>query len=256
MFELNGEQYSLQQVEEASKQSSMSLDDYISEYGLIKTKDEGKTNGAVETDAAVAPVPEQASESTESESVDISSESQPIDNSQEAILKRRKLNALEEAAIMQQPVELDEVVVTAKAPKPFSYWKDLVLSPEYEDAFEQIQKDTGEFSSTKDQGFLGYLGQLGKLFSATKSKDEESTYEPLNLDLFTRIEIAKDLDSKTLEKAKKGFLNLKEKESIIKKAKGSVVNRSLSTLENDLKQKQRMITEIESIINKLFDDFK
>ena len=233
MFELNGEQYSLQQVEEASKQSSMSLDDYISEYGLIKTKDEGKTNGAVETDAAVAPVPEQASESTESESVDISSESQPIDNSQEAILKRRKLNALEEAAIMQQPVELDEVVVTAKAPKPFSYWKDLVLSPEYEDAFEQIQKDTGEFSSTKDQGFLGYLGQLGKLFSATKSKDEESTYEPLNLDLFTRIEIAKDLDSKTLEKAKKGFLNLKEKESIIKKAKGSVVNRSLSTLEND-----------------------
>jgi hypothetical protein len=36
MFELNGEQYSLQQVEEAAKQSSMSLDDYVSEYGLIK----------------------------------------------------------------------------------------------------------------------------------------------------------------------------------------------------------------------------
>jgi hypothetical protein len=160
-------------------------------------------------------------------------ESQQIDNSPEAIFKRRKLNALEEAAIMQQPIELDEVVVTADAPKPFSYWKDLVLSPEYEEAFEQIQKDTGEFSNTKDQGFLGYLGQLGKLFSATASKDEEPTYEPLNLDLFTRIEIAKNLDPKTLEKARKGFLNLKEKESIIKKAKGSVINRSLSTLEND-----------------------
>jgi hypothetical protein len=80
---------------------------------------------------------------------------------------------------------------------------------------------------------LGYLGQLGKLFSATASRDEEPTYEPLNLDLFTRIEIAKDLDPRTLEKARKGFLSLKEKESIIKKAKGSVINRSLSTLEND-----------------------
>jgi hypothetical protein len=196
-------------------------------------EEEGKTNGVADEGATVTPTTGTAPESTESESVDISSESQPIDNSQEAILKRRKLNALEEAAIMQQPVELDEVVVTADAPKPFSYWKDLVLSPEYEEAFEQIQKDTGEFSSTKDQGFLGYLGQLGKLFSATKSKDEESTYEPLNLDLFTRIEIAKDLDSRTLEKARKGFLNLKEKESIIKKAKGSVIDRSLSTLEND-----------------------
>ena len=55
---------------------------------------------------------------------------------------------------MKQSVELDEVVVTAEAPRPDSYWKDLVLSPEYEEAFEQIQKDTGEFSSTKDQGFL------------------------------------------------------------------------------------------------------
>lgn len=117
MFELNGEQYSLQQVEEASKQSSMSLDDYISEYGLIKTKDEGKTNGAVETDAAVAPVPEQASESTESESVDISSESQPIDNSPEAIFKRRKQTALDQAAIDQfGEIELEEVVVTAEDP--------------------------------------------------------------------------------------------------------------------------------------------
>jgi guanyl-specific ribonuclease Sa len=155
MFELNGEQYSLDQVEEAAKQSNLSLDDYIKEYSIIKLDEEGKTNGVAETGATVTPEAGQAPESMELESVDTSLESQQIDNSQEAILKRRKLNALEEAAIMQQPVELDEVVVTADAPKPFSYWKDLVLSPEYEEAFEQIQKDTGEFSSTKDQGFFG-----------------------------------------------------------------------------------------------------
>ena len=242
MFRYKGFDYSLDQVTQAAEDKGLSVDDYVSEFGLetvdnteeIQTDpNEGKTNGVAETGATVTPTTGQAPEVTELESVDTSLESQQIDNSQEAILKRRKLNALEEAAIMQQPVELDEVVVTADAPKPFSYWKDLVLSPDYEEAFEQIQKDTGEFSNTKDQGFLGYLGQLGKLFSATKSKDEQSTYEPLNLDLFTRIEIAKDLNPRTLEKARKGFLNLKEKESIIKKAKGSVINRSLSTLEND-----------------------
>ena len=96
MFKYKGFDYNLDkvtQVEEAAKQSSMSLGEYVSEYGLVKTEDEGKTNGVAQTDAAVAPVPEQASESTESESVDISSESQPIDNSQEAILKRRKLTS-------------------------------------------------------------------------------------------------------------------------------------------------------------------
>ena len=34
MFELNGEQYSLEQVQEAAKQSNLSLDDYISEYNI------------------------------------------------------------------------------------------------------------------------------------------------------------------------------------------------------------------------------
>ena len=195
---------------------------------------EGKTNGAVAKGATATPVTGQAPESTESDSVDTSGELQQIDNSPEAILKRRKLNALEEAAIMQQDIELDEVVVTAEAPKPFSYWKDLVLSPEYEEAFSQIQKDTGEFSSTKDQGILEYIKQFGKAIYAPASKKEDSTYDPINLDLFTRIEIAKKLDKKTLQKAQGGFLNLKEKEKLISDAKAKVVERSLYTLENDL----------------------
>ena len=201
----------------------------------IQTEPKGKTNGAVAKGATATPKTGQAPESTESESVDTSLDSiDPLDNSKEAILKRRKLNALEEAAIMQQPVELEEVVVTAEAPKPFSYWKDLVLSPEYEEAFEQIQKDTGEFASTKDQGVLEYIKQFGKAIYAPASKEEEPTYETLPIDLFTRIEIAKKLDKRTLQKAKGGFLNLKEKEQLIKDAKAKVVERSLFTLENDL----------------------
>ena len=43
----------------------------------ITELNEGKTNGAVETDAAVAPTPDTASESTELDSVDTSGELQP-----------------------------------------------------------------------------------------------------------------------------------------------------------------------------------
>ena len=78
---------------------------------------EGKTSDVATVDAAVTSKPDTASESTELESVDTSLEYPgELDTSREAILKRRKLNALEEAAIMQQDIELDEVVVTAKAP--------------------------------------------------------------------------------------------------------------------------------------------
>ena len=77
MFELNGEQYSLEQVQEAAKQSNLSLDNYIAEYNIKKLDNEGKTNGVAETGATVTPQPEQASENTESDSVDTSSVSQP-----------------------------------------------------------------------------------------------------------------------------------------------------------------------------------
>jgi len=96
MFELNGKEYSLEDVEQAAASSNISLDEYIKKAGL-KTIEPGKTNGAVETDAAVAPVPEQASESTELESVDISSESQPKRSvrgeQRKKELQRRKTNS-------------------------------------------------------------------------------------------------------------------------------------------------------------------
>ncbi len=95
MFKLNGTEYSLEEVTSAAESSNLSVDEYVNEFGLETvevtdetqtTPNEGKTNGAVETDAAVAPVttPSRASmivdaqpESTESDSVDISLESQP-----------------------------------------------------------------------------------------------------------------------------------------------------------------------------------
>ena len=117
MFELNGEQYSLDQVEEAAKQSNLSLDDYIKEYSIVKLDEEGKTNGVAEEGATVTPTTGPAPETTESDSVDTSSESQQIDNSPEAIFKRRKQAALDQAAIDQfGEIELEDVVVTAEDP--------------------------------------------------------------------------------------------------------------------------------------------
>ena len=214
------------------------IDDYSTLLGV------GKQTGVAEMGAAVTPTGE-APEVTELESVDISLDSQPKRSARGENRKKE----LEKRQAKQDQSLSDDFATTAEAPedpKPFSYWKNLVLSPEYEEVFEQIQKDTGEFSNTKDQGFLTYLGQFAKMFSAPVSRYEEPTYEtspgssikpvgtgPAFLGLLTRIEIAKDLDKRTFEKAKLGFLSLKEKEELIKKAKASVVNRSLSTLEND-----------------------
>jgi hypothetical protein len=95
MFKLNGTEFSLEEVTSAAESSNLSVDEYVNEFGLetVEVTDEiqkpvteGKTNGAVGVDAAVAPVatPSRASmivdaqpESTELESVDTSGESQP-----------------------------------------------------------------------------------------------------------------------------------------------------------------------------------
>jgi len=75
---------------------------------------EGKTNDTVETGAPAVSVTGQAPESTVSESVDTSGELQQIDNSPEAIFKRRKQAAIDQAAIDKSgEIELEEVVVTA-----------------------------------------------------------------------------------------------------------------------------------------------
>jgi len=95
MFKYQGFDYSLEQVTEAADNLGLTVDEYVNKHGLETvevteevqtTPTKGKTNGAVGTDAAVAPVttPSRASmivdaqpESTELESVDTSGESQP-----------------------------------------------------------------------------------------------------------------------------------------------------------------------------------
>ena len=140
MFRYKGFDYSLDQVTQAAENKGLSVDDYVSEFGLetvdnteeIQTDpNEGKTNGVAETGATVTPTTGQAPETTELESVDTSSGSQPIDNSPEAIFKRRKQAALDQAAIDQfGEIELEEVVVTAK---------DTIADKNPEDLLETIQ---------------------------------------------------------------------------------------------------------------------
>ena len=95
MFKYQGFEYTLDEVTQAAQKENISVDEYANKHGLETvevtdeiqtTPTEGKTNGAVGTDAAVAPVttPSRASmivdaqpESTELESVDTSGESQP-----------------------------------------------------------------------------------------------------------------------------------------------------------------------------------
>ena len=106
MFELNGEQYSLDQVEEAAKQSNLSLDDYIKEYSIVKLDEEGKTNGVAETGATVTPETGQAPEVTELESVDISLDSQP----KRSVRGEQRKKELEKREVKQeQDLILDEI---------------------------------------------------------------------------------------------------------------------------------------------------
>ena len=77
MFELEGEQYSLEQVTSAAEQSNMSLDSYLKKYSIKKLEETvdpvKKPKDVVEKDATVTSKnPGQASENTELKQVDTS----------------------------------------------------------------------------------------------------------------------------------------------------------------------------------------
>ena len=210
--ELKG--YTLQELLEKNPEIKLSDDKTeVTEEIITDPTKEGKENSTTEEDATVAE--ETVAPDTALVSENGSLEPQEIDNSPEAIKARREFNRQEEIAIMQDPIELEEVELTAKKPKPFSYWKEEVLSEKYEDAFKQLSKDTGEFSSTNSGGIknlINYFSQITKLVTPEASKEEDPTYDPINIDLLTRIEVAKILTPRSLDKLKKGGFNLKEKE--------------------------------------------
>ncbi len=217
-------------------------------------EDEGKTPPSQETMDATVEVSDTASNLENG-----SSESQKIDNSLETIRARRKFNRQEEIAIMQDPIELEEVVVTAEKPKPFSFWKDKVLSEEYENAFKQLSKDTGEFSSTDNGGInniINYFSQIPKLVTPEASREESPTYEPIDIDLLTRIEVAKILTPRNLDKLKKGGFNLKEKEELLNKAKTKIVRKTLYSFEKDVENDFEQLNNEQKIIqNRLISTF-
>ena len=122
MFKLNGTEYSLKEVTSAAESSNLSVDEYVKEFGpeTVEVTDEiqtpvteGKTNGAAEVDAAVAPVatPSRASmivdaplENTESDSVNTSGELQP----KKVGRPNAQTRAAQRAATVEQQVDNNE----------------------------------------------------------------------------------------------------------------------------------------------------
>ena len=81
MFEFEGQQYSLEEITLAAKESKLSVSDYLKKHNIKKLEEtvepvEKLKDVAVKDAAVTSKNPEQASENTELEQVDISSESE------------------------------------------------------------------------------------------------------------------------------------------------------------------------------------
>jgi len=118
MFELEGEQYSLEQVTSAADQSNMPLEDYLKKYNIKELEETVETvekpKDVVEKDATVTSIePEQASESTELEQVDtslVSEDPEPVVSaSKQRILARekRKQKKKDELKIKAEQYKID-----------------------------------------------------------------------------------------------------------------------------------------------------
>ena len=127
MYKYKNYEYTLEEIQEAADKKNLSVEEYIKEYNIdppateIKTEvteevitdptKEGKKKPTTGEDVTV--VEEIAApENTELVSENGSLESQEIDNSPQAIFKRRKQAALNQAKVLKKPVELKEVVIT------------------------------------------------------------------------------------------------------------------------------------------------
>ena len=122
MYELDGKEYSLEDITAAAEESNLAFEDYIAKAGIVKE------NGVAETDASVAP-----EENTASNLDPGFSDSTKIDNSKEAIIARRNAKSTQSSSDPLDyanydigsdsfilPEELEEVVITAKA-KPLKF---------------------------------------------------------------------------------------------------------------------------------------
>ena len=112
MYIFENKNYTEEDLEKIADVKGYTFDELLKKNPSIKKTDpdpddEGKKNPSQETLDATVKV-----DDTASKLEDTSSELQELDNSPEAIFKRRKQSALEQAQILSRPIELEEVTVT------------------------------------------------------------------------------------------------------------------------------------------------
>jgi len=111
-YKFNDSDFTEEELKKIAESKGYTLDELFEKNPDINKidpdpEDEGKTPPSQETMDATGEVNNTASNLESG-----SSELQKIDNSPEAIFKRRKQNALDQAKVSSQPIELEEVVVT------------------------------------------------------------------------------------------------------------------------------------------------
>ena len=201
---------------------------------------EGKTNGVAETDATVTPQPEQASESTGSDSVGSLLESPKIDPLPKTYDEFRSINETE--------------------------LTNIEGSQQFQDLLMDLSRDTGASKFTQKEAEGGIKGwfkkyydiltpntQLGEDLGVLEQKEatevldldytqeqmniisgEESVFESMDQakiysDLLA-LEINNIVDNRTLEKSNKRGLELQEKEEILTTARRNLFNKGFDRL--------------------------
>lgn len=127
LFEFDGQEYTLTEVQEAAKAKSLNIDDYINQYNISRKP--GKTTPPKE-DNQGAPAEVNAAPDTDSKLEDTSLEYTSIEPFEEFEQKKSIITEEGEAELRQagdgkfKPIELEEVVVTGKD-KTQEYFKKL-----------------------------------------------------------------------------------------------------------------------------------
>lgn len=173
MFELNGEQYSLDQVEEAAKQSNLSLDDYIKEYSIVKLDEEGKTNGVAEEGATVTPETGQAPEIIDDTGAPEVTGFKPVESSLGSKWTDNFVELegvqFDDGAIGLGAIELEGVTVTA------DQYKKVEQDIENEGA-KQVEEQVIAMSPGDISGLVKFLSDKGKdLFGNPEKAEDIST---------------------------------------------------------------------------------
>jgi len=227
MFELEGEQYSLEQVTSAAEQSNMSLDNYLKKYNikkLEKTVDPvKKPKDVVEKDATVTSKnPGQASENTELKQVDTSLVSEdpdptkPLSASEKRIAARKKREQDKIDSFKAQAVTATEEIqgrvdnipeqdiITAQADKyfgPIKSRKDRTsVSKTMVGAMGPIMSFEPTFES--DESYTKYLKQtLGKKYDQYLGYLETKKIKPLDVQNEAQLEdIYNEAETNTKDK--------------------------------------------------------